>query len=491
MHDSLAADSVFLGEFSQQQDAAEDRDGYDSTATRYFYIIHGDEDDLLEITGFTAGESTEIDDHQWVGPVVTIEDVHDVFEVNADGDPYPEAFSSLRVGDNIYTAIVRPDETSGEIRDPVAADWDSIDGFSRSVGWDGDSWLEAERYFEGAHSADAVFTQVAVGTEFSIGGRTYRWRGENSSPSPNINPRDGDFIFYTGSRTLYEYVVDSRGFTADWVVRSDQSRLARSLEYLGGFASQDIALSHVSANGDRVIYEREPERARGVIRFAGTEGTNIVVGTRVTAQNTTIEFEVIEDGTIPDSGEIDLDARAVSGGSNGNVDDNTLFTHSIAGVTGATAEGAFTRGDNIAGGYRLFTVSGFVQPESGEYLYRWKPLGVQDDVELLVGPNRATGVLRDATNNDYDEYHTQSAVVAFDGNQFQKASRRVVGASSASGTWTTVPDRTDITGTSHRWRQTHWQDYLVGSPEAGDVYFNRTQGFRDYDGSKLAFRRGI
>ena len=216
----------------------------------------------------------------------------------------------------------------------------------------------------------------------------------------------------------------------------------------------------------------------------GAEDTAIPLGTRFqTASN--IVFETIESGDIPASGMLTLDARAVDGGSNGNVADDTVFTlvTAITGVTTLTAEGAFARGDDVSGGRRLFTATQFVAASPDEYLYRWVPVGPNEHLETVVGPDPATGVLRPVTAEDFDAQHGQSAIVAFDGTDFQRASRRVISGQSASGTWTEVPDATDITGTNKRWRQTHWQDYLVSNPAANDVYFNRTQGFREYDGS--------
>lgn len=478
LHNSLASNSVFLGEFSLTANAAADRDGYTDATTRYFYNIHNAEDEILEITGFTAGTSENQDEHVWVGPVVTIEDVHDVFEVNADISPQAQTFSSLRVGDTLYTAIVRPNEETGNLRDPVAADWDN-EGWSRSVAWDGAEWLEVERYFGGAHSADAEFTEIPTGTTFTFGGNTYRWRGSYTGGSPHINPQNRDFIYSINGHTLREYVVDSRGFSAGWQSISLSNFLARELNYRGAFPDQDGALAHISDDNDHVIYNRTPERARGIIRFTGTEGTDIPVGTRVTATGTSTTFDTIEGGTIPSTGMIDLDARATNGGSAGNVADATVFTHSLADVTNVVAFGAFTRGDDVSDGYRLFSVDNFTEATTAEITYRWVPLDYAEDLEEVVVPDHATGILRQPTAADYDLTHGQSAVIGFDGHNIYRVKRALVAANTASATFTEVPGNTilmidDGSGTSsYRYRGVHYQDYQVDNPDTADIYLNR------------------
>ena len=252
-HEALRDDSVFLGEFSQQQDAADDRDSYVVTTDRYFYILHGEEDDLQEITGFTASVSEERPDHRWVGPVITIEDVHDVFEVNAVDDPQALAFSNLRVGDNIYTAIVRPDEDTGLLRDPVEADWDSL-GWSRSVAWDGARWLEVHRDFVAAHSATITWDEVALNTRFSNGNR---WRGffrGCSIHGASIN----DVIYDTQGHKFRRWEYDSVNFT-NWC--ADIPPTDSLFDQLGTTVNHEYrnatdALANVTADGQYFIYQK-------------------------------------------------------------------------------------------------------------------------------------------------------------------------------------------------------------------------------------------
>ena len=168
IHNALAANSVFLGEFSQQQHAAEDRDGFTGTTTRYFFILHGDEDTLQEITGFTAGMSQIRDDHHWVGPVITIEDVHDVFEANS-GAEVTEVLDDFRVGDTVYSVLVRPG-ANGELRTPTSADYDATYARSRTVAVVDGQPYKVRRTLVAGHSATGTFTEVVENTRLPAGG---------------------------------------------------------------------------------------------------------------------------------------------------------------------------------------------------------------------------------------------------------------------------------------------------------------------------------
>ena len=255
LHESLRDNSVFLGEFSQTQDAAEDRDGFTEDTDRYFYLIHGEEDHIQEITGFTDGETITEAIHEWRGPVVTIEDVHDVFEVNSD-ETVTDVFDNLRVGDNVYTSIVRPDESTGVLRDPTEADWDAADGISRSIAWNGTGFLKAERYLQGSHSADAVFTEVPLLATFTFGGETFRWRGENASSSPNLSDlQDNDFYFWPTRLNFQRWLAGERRWQ---LIDGTGLNLWEAVNYAGYGVSQDQALGHIRTDGQRVVYHRGP-----------------------------------------------------------------------------------------------------------------------------------------------------------------------------------------------------------------------------------------
>ena len=259
IHETLRDDSVFLGEFSQQQDAADDRDSYMITTDRYFYILHGEEDDLQEITGFTASVSEERPDHRWVGPVITIEGVHDVFEVNADGDPQPLSLSNVRVGDNIYTAIVRVDPDTGFLRDPVASDYDTATGDSRVVGFDG-AWRKVGRDLTPGHSASADDTIYIDGREFTFGGRTYRYRDEHHGDLNVHNARNLDFYWDLNSNR-FRWCFTTTGSNCRWSdMHTDSNHFDglfyQDFNFIGYFGSRDEALAHVTASDQSVVYAR-------------------------------------------------------------------------------------------------------------------------------------------------------------------------------------------------------------------------------------------
>lgn len=81
------------------------------------------------------------------------------------------------------------------------------------------------------------------------------------------------------------------------------------------------------------------------------------------------------------------------------------------------------------------------------------------------------GNLRTATADDWDETNGVSRVIGWAHGRLWKIRRNLIPAHAVSATFTEVAGGTDIGG--RRWRNYHYQDYLVSSPENDDVYVNR------------------
>ena len=292
------------------------------------------------------------------------------------------------MGDNVYSAIVRPDAATGDLRDPTSADWDA-GGFSRSVAWDGSKWLEVERYFVAAHSAMVTWNEKALSTNFDNGNR---WRGFFSGCSihgASIN----DVIYDTNQHKFRRWTFDAVNMT-NWchdIPPSDPfwDELGSTVNH--EYQNATDALANVTANDQWFIYQK--------------------------ANN---------------------------------------------------------------GGFGLFETSGFSAAAGDHYEYRWRevlPTGLAHGELFVVGPDPLSGVLRDAGSADYNAATGNSRVLAFDGTDVVRAARRDGNPTPSSGTWTTVADGTALSS-AFRWRGTHWQDYLVTAATPGDVYYNRTTGFR-------------
>ena len=252
LHETLRDSSVFLGEFSQQSDAAEDRDGFASATDRYFYILHDEEDTIQEITGFTESVSTETDQHEWRGPVVTIEDVHDTFEANS-GDEVTHALDEFRIGDRIYSVIVRPDPATGLLRDPIASDYESNDAESRVVAVVDGVPFKVKRTLTLGHSAAGTFTALPEFTEFTVGGDTYRYRIPHHGDRNVPNPLRLDFYYDLSGHKwrVRMHPTFGHGYWADLHEGSDLLSVFDWVEYEN---SELEALATATDNGQRFVF---------------------------------------------------------------------------------------------------------------------------------------------------------------------------------------------------------------------------------------------
>ncbi len=100
-------------------------------------------------------------------------------------------------------------------------------------------------------------------------------------------------------------------------------------EYVKNTFPQYAYASMLDAHAeDRLIFRKNPIYAFGVIKITGNPGAVVEKGTIVmtTALNVvdSIKFETLERVTIPDSGEITVEIRAMEPGASGNVGRNTI-----------------------------------------------------------------------------------------------------------------------------------------------------------------------
>ena len=249
---------MFLGEFSQTQDAAEDRDGFTEDTDRYFYLIHGEEDHIQEVTGFTDGETITEAFHEWRGPVVTIEDVHNVFEPNSgelpdDVDNFI-ALDDFRVGDNVYSVIVRPGE-NGQLRAPGADDYDATHARSKVLAVvDGEPY-KVHRRLVGAHTAAGTFTQYPDRSTITVGSTTFRFRGVHYYDGGVSNPQVHDFYYNVSDHKWRSRRDGTRFFGSDfWDDVGEGSHLLTDFMWVGYYDSQELALAAATANGQRFAY---------------------------------------------------------------------------------------------------------------------------------------------------------------------------------------------------------------------------------------------
>jgi uncharacterized phage protein gp47/JayE len=98
---------------------------------------------------------------------------------------------------------------------------------------------------------------------------------------------------------------------------------------------------------------KDAARAGGFIRFSGTNGSFIAVGTIVAVAQVDptadeVTFETIESGTIS-GGYVDLEVLAVDAGSSGNVETDTvtILVSPVAGVTSVTNPSPLSGGEEI------------------------------------------------------------------------------------------------------------------------------------------------
>ena len=171
---------------------------------------------------------------------------------NPDGVTSASArLDSITIGNTDYNTahVVLPDPTSGDLRAPVATDWDATNGLSRVLAFDGVDLYRVARRLTGAHTSSATFTEVARDTV--IDGDTTEdctWKGvhwtdslADSSPTANdcyFNRRESKFRWYysNGWFDVTSYVV------------------FRGLTYKGEHSSEDEALAAVNGNTEYVIY---------------------------------------------------------------------------------------------------------------------------------------------------------------------------------------------------------------------------------------------
>ena len=266
LHESLRDNSVFLGEFSQTQDAAEDRDGFTEDTDRYFYLIHGEEDHIQEVTGFTDGETITEAFHEWRGPVVTIEDVHNVFEPNS-GEAVTGGLEDFRVGDNVYSAIVRPDPATGQLRSPRASDFDTNIGRSRVLGFDGLTLQSVGRTLIAGHGATATDGIIEDGHEVSLGGHMWRYRDEHHGDSNVHNERDRDWYFDLYSNKMRVCLTSSAFVDCSWRDVNAHDVLATHYNLVGYFVNRADALAHLTANDQSAVYRTAAGNAASSFAF--------------------------------------------------------------------------------------------------------------------------------------------------------------------------------------------------------------------------------
>lgn len=242
--------SVFMGVFVTHGEAAFDRDGYTDGSVDYYYMLDGF-NTLLEVETFTASTRTTINEgFAWRGPVVISSQVLDILLDKVTINPTEaasETATKIEFNGTVYSIsgttdhdIVLPDASTGILRDPTAADFNTMTGRSRVVGFDGVHLLIVSRRLEGMHGSSADFNEVSEGS--NIANTSHRWRGYhyqdylltgNLVDDVYFNRHNG-WRVYTGS----EWV----GSTADFV-------FGNSNVFLGDFADEDAALGAATGNG--------------------------------------------------------------------------------------------------------------------------------------------------------------------------------------------------------------------------------------------------
>lgn len=114
-----------------------------------------------------------------------------------------------------------------------------------------------------------------------------------------------------------------------------------------GFAGEDTPSEYLDLRcAELGVYRRPAVQATGIVVFEGPDGTLIEQGTLVyTDEENPIYFETIEDVTIID-GSTTVTARAVEGGTHGNVGANriTLVAGDLSGVVTVSNSQAFKGG---------------------------------------------------------------------------------------------------------------------------------------------------
>lgn len=114
-----------------------------------------------------------------------------------------------------------------------------------------------------------------------------------------------------------------------------------------GFASEDMPSEYLDKRvGELGVTRRPSVKAQGSIIFSGTDGTVIASGTQVyTDEENPVYFETTEAVTIT-GGTATVTARALVGGTSGNVGANriTLISGDLSGVTGVNNAQAFEGG---------------------------------------------------------------------------------------------------------------------------------------------------
>ena len=243
--------SVFLGEFASENEVLRDRDGYTDDSVEY-YFLYSDFGTLIHISAFTNSVTEEIDaGFAWRGPVIIPEEVLDVVAAN-DTEEIDGVLDSILIGSQRYSVIVRPGE-NGQLRDPIAADYDTTYARSKVVAVvDGEPY-KVRRTLVSGHTATGTFTEVAVNTELSAGGSgTYRWRGVYTADQDVSNPREDDI--YYNIQYHHWRVRDHDDVYGDyWYTLPNGGEILTRLNWVDYFTSEADALGHATANGQRFV----------------------------------------------------------------------------------------------------------------------------------------------------------------------------------------------------------------------------------------------
>ena len=243
--------SVFLGEFASEAEVARDRDGFSDDSVEY-YFLYSDFGTLIHITAFTNSVTTAVDaGFAWRGPVIIPEEVLDVVAAN-DGEEIDEVLDSIQIGSQRYSVIVRPGE-NGQLRDPIAADYDTTNARSKVVAVVDGKPYKVRRTLVSGHSATGTFTEVAVGTELSAGGSgQFRWRGVYTADQDVSSPREND-IYYNIQYHHWRLRDDDDVYGDYWYTLPNGGEILTRLRFVDYFTSEEDALGHATAMGQRFV----------------------------------------------------------------------------------------------------------------------------------------------------------------------------------------------------------------------------------------------
>ena len=217
-----------------------------------YYFLYSDFGTLIHISAFTNSVNTTIDaGFAWRGPVIIPEEVLDVVMAN-DTEEIDGVLDNILIGSQRYSVIVRPGE-NGQLRDPIAADYDTTYARSKVVAVVDGQPYKVRRTLEAGHTATGTFTEVAVNTRLSAGGSgTFRWRGVFTADQ-NVSHPEEDDIYYNIQYHHWRIRDHDDAYGDYWYTLPNGGEILNRLNWVDYFTSETDALGHATAMGQRFV----------------------------------------------------------------------------------------------------------------------------------------------------------------------------------------------------------------------------------------------